>query len=748
MTRGSWLAHLRPMGSRVFYRILGSFILLALTISLVYVLYTYQVSIAEQRRLGESNMHGQLTVLAESLNTQFRECAALALTIQQNSALSQSRLRHDYYGYEGIQSLNSLLGTNQFISDIGILFPGNDTLYTAKGLMSIMANLKYGFNLDDLEIEDYQKALSQMASPTLYPLGSTGKTQYILPLPLNSDLAHVNQYVLLTIDSTALDQLFALCFGGESGGFLLLDGQGTPLYTGGTLGYEAREQLLTALPSAGSGTLWACTLEDGHYLGMYMNMPGDLTLTAVLPEARVLGASLIMQRNLVILSLLVSGAGLILALSLAARNYQPIRRLSALAQQGQTEDWGREDEFARIQHALNKTSQLSRTLDNQKRLLRGNLILRLVSGGLKDEDEILALCAACEIQMKSEIHTVALAQPTSPCGPQACEALCHQAGTLYPDLYAAYTPVDAMVILICAGDEAQTERLILHLEKLGDVRLRAGIGRSVQKLNSLDRSYIEAHTALETLRAPHGIQCFGSLKPPSVNALFNWTAESRLSHCLKLGDGELAAELIEELMNSENASSFIAGRVVRYKIADRLLDTLNSLTERFPDDPELGRASEALSCAISIGDGKSFTESAIECARAICATANAGASRRQDELCGQVMAFIQQNFGDSSLSLESVASHFGYSTTYWSRFFKEKMDANFLDLIWTLRMDRARMLLCETNCTIKEISAQVGCMDSGSFIRKFKAFEGITPGQYRQIHAPEPRLMENGRLEP
>ena len=47
-------------------------------------------------------------------------------------------------------------------------------------------------------------------------------------------------------------------------------------------------------------------------------------------------------------------------------------------------------------------------------------------------------------------------------------------------------------------------------------------------------------------------------------------------------------------------------------------------------------------------------------------------------------------------------------------------------------MDCAKELLINSDMQIKDIVAQIGYIDVANFVRKFKTYEGVTPGQYRE----------------
>lgn len=93
---------------------------------------------------------------------------------------------------------------------------------------------------------------------------------------------------------------------------------------------------------------------------------------------------------------------------------------------------------------------------------------------------------------------------------------------------------------------------------------------------------------------------------------------------------------------------------------------------------------------------------------------------------------MNQHFNDNNLGLESVAEEFTVSANYLSRFFKQETGCSFIQYVTMLRMDRARELLVNTDKQIKDIVADIGYIDVANFVRKFKNYEGITPGQYRE----------------
>ncbi len=66
-----------------------------------------------------------------------------------------------------------------------------------------------------------------------------------------------------------------------------------------------------------------------------------------------------------------------------------------------------------------------------------------------------------------------------------------------------------------------------------------------------------------------------------------------------------------------------------------------------------------------------------------------------------------------------------------SYLFKKEIGENFLDYVWTMRLEKAKELLLTTDILIDDISTAIGYLNPSSFRRKFKQSVGLTPSQYR-----------------
>jgi AraC-like DNA-binding protein len=103
---------------------------------------------------------------------------------------------------------------------------------------------------------------------------------------------------------------------------------------------------------------------------------------------------------------------------------------------------------------------------------------------------------------------------------------------------------------------------------------------------------------------------------------------------------------------------------------------------------------------------------------------------RAKPLIEQVTAMLKDQFAEG-ISLEACAHHFNTTPYTLSRLFKQVTGMNFIDYVTALRIEKAKELLSDSDMKVNEIAEQVGLQPS-YFIRLFKRFEQITPGQYRE----------------
>lgn len=96
----------------------------------------------------------------------------------------------------------------------------------------------------------------------------------------------------------------------------------------------------------------------------------------------------------------------------------------------------------------------------------------------------------------------------------------------------------------------------------------------------------------------------------------------------------------------------------------------------------------------------------------------------------KLLRYVNRNYrGDISLSGAAKALYM--NPNYVSQLFKKESGVTFVHYINQKRVEDAKEMLVTTQKPVTDIAIEVGFNDYFYFIKTFKKFTGITPGQYR-----------------
>ena|GEM_PF-2652433 len=107
-----------------------------------------------------------------------------------------------------------------------------------------------------------------------------------------------------------------------------------------------------------------------------------------------------------------------------------------------------------------------------------------------------------------------------------------------------------------------------------------------------------------------------------------------------------------------------------------------------------------------------------------------GKKADKDPIVDYVLAYMERHSGED-ISQEDIASKLNISIGYMGKYIKNKTGKTFSEYLEDIRINKAKVILVETDDKIHEIAAQVGYHNANSFTRMFKRITGFTPGEYR-----------------
>lgn len=123
---------------------------------------------------------------------------------------------------------------------------------------------------------------------------------------------------------------------------------------------------------------------------------------------------------------------------------------------------------------------------------------------------------------------------------------------------------------------------------------------------------------------------------------------------------------------------------------------------------------------------KIFTQFCLEMAR----KAERSKERLGEFQISKVLEYMEKNYKDSSISLNSACRYMSMSTSYFSVMFKNNTGETFNQALTKKRIEKAKELLSSTTLRSYEIAEEVGYSDPHYFSSIFKKYVGVTPTEY------------------
>ena len=108
--------------------------------------------------------------------------------------------------------------------------------------------------------------------------------------------------------------------------------------------------------------------------------------------------------------------------------------------------------------------------------------------------------------------------------------------------------------------------------------------------------------------------------------------------------------------------------------------------------------------------------------------------KRKHWMIDQVLQYVEENH-NTALSTRDIAGRFFMNTSYFSKLFHEQMGCTFSNYLINVRVEKAKMMLTQTNMKLYDIAEAVGYTNVQYFSTIFKEKEGLTPSAFRQMRS-------------
>ncbi len=103
----------------------------------------------------------------------------------------------------------------------------------------------------------------------------------------------------------------------------------------------------------------------------------------------------------------------------------------------------------------------------------------------------------------------------------------------------------------------------------------------------------------------------------------------------------------------------------------------------------------------------------------------------------RVIRYIRENYR-KKLTLDEIADSVYWSKSYLSKVFKDEMGQTITAYISSVRIEKSKALLRNTQLPLVEVASAVGFDDQSYFTKTFRKLTGVSPGKYRESRIRKP----------
>ena len=107
-------------------------------------------------------------------------------------------------------------------------------------------------------------------------------------------------------------------------------------------------------------------------------------------------------------------------------------------------------------------------------------------------------------------------------------------------------------------------------------------------------------------------------------------------------------------------------------------------------------------------------------------------SSNEEQFLVTVRAYIESQISNPDFRMTQLYREVGMSKTQFHHKLRALVDLTPKQILLTIRMEKAKQLLCHVDLTINEIAHQIGFNDSSHFSQTFKKHFGETPTLFRK----------------
>lgn len=433
--------------------------------------------------------------------------------------------------------------------------------------------------------------------------------------------------------------------------------------------------------------------------------------------------------------------GILIAVLFSYRNYIPIRKIIEFIRNKKGDDGFKSTATGydyikySILSSFDEANSLKSMLENYKGLLRTNYIIKLIKGEAPEQENKREISDSLGVNLDFKSFAVIVLQVENinisslESGLDFNNIVSNKLSSISekPDsFYFIELETGKYIAAFCFATENEKE-IVNRINFITDaikqyclsvfgLNIKIAVGKIVYSVKEIPYSFSYAEKELKN-GSSMSIQIY--YYPVNI--------ETQLSNKAVSGNIDDVLILLEEIYVMNFTTLDLSYQMAQYLFFAIMNTVVNVIYEI---DMNIGyNPLQALSAFTNVDKMYDFTRDVF---KDICKWVNEKKVNRHIKANKEIINFIDNNYNNMNLSLSMISEKYNMAMSSIYKIIKEQTSEGFVDYLNMCRLNKAKQLLEDTRLLISEIAKNVGYQSDNSFIRIFKKYFGITPGQYRE----------------
>lgn len=287
---------------------------------------------------------------------------------------------------------------------------------------------------------------------------------------------------------------------------------------------------------------------------------------------------------------------------------------------------------------------------------------------------------------------------------------------------------DRMEQFNIAAAHSWAEMLLSAVKKHVKLSLFAGIYREYATIANLSKAYKSVQLGMQLTPVHDAIAIYPSDKEKASpeNQAFWVTAEKMIS-AVKRGDIAAVDDQLQDMTKQLQQMNDLSYDRIKPLLHFFVLNLMREMKEMaiFTRERE-----EVLWRRLDRRFGVKDLLSFIRQVTYAVAEKSIDKKKQSEVSMAEAKLFLDRNLY-RDLSVEEAATHIGLSTSYFSLLFKQTYSETFIEYVTRQRMERAKIMLLESQKSVAQIAKEVGYAERRYFTKVFMKYTGDNPTEYR-----------------